>query len=150
MILYPVIISSCHIPCTTLISSRLRKTQTFHSYFSVCYKANFFPGQVPLHSSLSGNVSCGLVLKKEPAFTFMSSCCCLKTCGDAELNSCFVVTVFTLWLLLSLYFCWGLLGSDRLLESSKESCGEQGFEPPCLFKLATGASIWLLLRSGRL
>lgn len=71
----------------------------------------------------------------------MSSCCCLKTCGDAELNSCFTLTVFTfLWLLLSLCFSLGLLGSDRLLESSERSCGEQGFELPCLSQLPVGAS----------
>lgn len=81
----------------------------------------------------------------------MSSCCCLKTCGNAELNSCFVVAVFTsLWLLLLLCFYLGLLGSDWLLESSRASCGEQGFQPPCLFQLPAGAAFWLLLPNGRL
>lgn len=81
----------------------------------------------------------------------MSSCCCLKTCGDAELNNCFTLTVFTfLWLLLSLCFSLGLLGSDRLLESSERSCGEQGFELPCLSQLPVELHFWLLLPSRRL
>lgn len=81
----------------------------------------------------------------------MSICCCLKTCGDAELNSCFVVTLFTfLRQLLALCFSLGLLGSARLFERSKASCGEQDFEPPCLSYLQVGASFWLLLPSGRL
>lgn len=79
----------------------------------------------------------------------MSSCCCLKTCGDAELNSCFVVaTVFAfLWLLLLAFpwVLWVLTGCWRA-----QRCKEQSLEHLSLLQLPAGSSFWLLLPDGRL
>lgn len=79
----------------------------------------------------------------------MSSCCCLKTCEDAELNSCFVVaTVFAfLWLLLLAFpwVLWALTGCWRA-----QRCKEQSLEHLRVLQLPAGSSFWLLLPDGRL
>lgn len=80
----------------------------------------------------------------------MSSCCCLKTCGDAELSSCFVVATISiafLWLLLSAFpwVFWALTGCWRA-----QKCRKQGLEHLSLLQLPAGASSWLLLPDRRL